>query len=79
MSKLTMVKKILDQYSDSELTNIFAPIAALFGTTSKTEMISPCLTKELGMYEINTYPSPVKYLKLDESVKVKATSTLVLK
>lgn len=66
MSKLTIVKKVLDPYSDAELTNIFAPIVELPGTTSKAKMISPCYNKKLGVYGIHTSLSPVKYLKLDK-------------
>lgn len=42
MSKLKVIKKILDQYSDVKLTNIFAPITDLPGTTNKAKIISPC-------------------------------------
>jgi len=37
MSKLTIVKDVLDQCSQTELTNIFSPITDLPSTSSKAE------------------------------------------
>jgi len=60
MSKLTIVKKILDECSQAELENLFSPIRNLPAGTcsSKAEMISHCLNTELGAYGIKTYVSP---------------------
>jgi hypothetical protein len=63
-NKLKIVTDILDQCSKEHLQSVFSPIVELPNTSTKAEMISHCLNKELGAYGFKTYTSPDKTMVL---------------
>lgn len=63
-NQLKILNEIVDQCSKEHLHSVFAPLVDLPKTSTKAEMISYCLNKELGAYGIKTYPSPDKTMIL---------------
>lgn len=58
MEKTALVTKIIDTCSKETLDNLFGPILDLPEFSTKAEIISHCLNKELGAYGFQTYVSP---------------------
>lgn len=69
-NKLTIVADLIDICSKEQLESIFAPLSDLPATSTKAEMLSHCVNKELGAYGFQTYTSPDKTMVLvnDEGV-----------
>jgi hypothetical protein len=63
-TKLTIVQDTIEQCSKEQLQSVFAPIADLPNTSTKAEMISHCLNKELGAYGFKSYTSPDRSMVL---------------
>lgn len=59
-NKLQILNEVLDECSKEHLHSLFSPIVELPNTSTKAEMISHCINKELGAYGFQTYTSPDK-------------------
>ncbi|MGL4759093.1 MAG: hypothetical protein ACRCXZ_07165 [Patescibacteria group bacterium] len=65
MSKqLTILTNIVEECSKEHFQSVFSPLLDLPTTSSKAEMISHCLNKELGAYGFKSYASPDKTMVL---------------
>lgn len=60
MNKLQIADNIVDICSKHQLESVLAPLADLPGSSTKAEMISHCLNKELGAYGLKAHISPDK-------------------
>jgi hypothetical protein len=58
------VDKILEECPEHLRNHLFAPIKDLPASSTKAEIISHCLNKELGVYGFHSYPSPDKTMVL---------------
>jgi hypothetical protein len=56
--------KIIEECPEQLLNHLFAPIKDLSASSTKAEIISYCLNKELGAYGFQSYASPDKTMVL---------------
>jgi hypothetical protein len=63
-NKLQILNEILEECSKEHLDSVFSPIVELPSTSTKAEMISHCINKELANYGFKTYTSPDKTMVL---------------
>ena len=60
MTQLEIVEALVDSCSKPSLESVFAPLTDLPASCTKAEMVSHCLSTELGAYGFKSYVSPDK-------------------